>query len=59
MDKLKVVIVSNDIDVKIKIKNLINDDNIAISGFLEYDNMTNLKILGYSPDVMNLIHYPK
>ncbi|HBL83481.1 MAG: hypothetical protein A2Y17_10615 [Clostridiales bacterium GWF2_38_85] len=56
MDKLKVVIVSDNIDIKIKIKNLINDESIAISGFLEYDNMTNLKILGYSPDVVILIH---
>lgn len=56
MEKLKVVIVSNDIDAKIQIKNLINDEKIAISGFLEYDNMTNLKILGYSPDVVILIY---
>ena len=56
MEKLKIVIVSNDIDAKIKLKNSINDENIAISSFLEYDNMTNLKIIGYNPDVVILIN---
>jgi pilus assembly protein CpaE len=56
MEKLKVVIVSNDIDAKINLKNLIDDEGIAISGFLEYDNMIGLKILGYSPDVVVLIN---
>ncbi|HAN20191.1 MAG: hypothetical protein A2Y15_09855 [Clostridiales bacterium GWF2_36_10] len=59
MEKLKVVIISNDIDLKINIKNMLSDDNIAISGFLEYDNMTNLKILGYSPDVVIMIYDQK
>ncbi|MDD2268347.1 MAG: AAA family ATPase [Eubacteriales bacterium] len=58
MEKLKIVIVSNDIDAKIKLKNSINDENIAISSFLEYDNMTNLKIIGYNPDVVILVHDP-
>ena len=56
MEKLKVVVVSNDIDAKINIKNLLNDESIAISGFLEYDSMTNLKIFGYNPDVAILIY---
>lgn len=56
MEKLKTVVVSNDIDLKIKIKNSISCEDIAISGFLEYDGMTNLKILGYSPDVVLLVY---
>lgn len=56
MEKLKVVIVSNDLDAKIRIKNLLNDENIAIASFLEYDTMTNLKIMGYSPDVVVMLY---
>ena len=59
MEKLKVVIVSNDIDLKIKIKNLLGSDEIAISSFLEYDGMTGLKITGYNPDAVILIYDKK
>ncbi len=54
MEKLKIVVVSNDIDVKINVKNLLSDGSVAISGFLEYDGMTSLKINGYNPDVVIL-----
>lgn len=56
MEKIKVVVVSNNIDAKIEIKNLLNDESIAIAAFLEYDEMTYLKIMGYSPDVVIMLH---
>jgi len=59
MDKIKIVIVSGNIDDKIKIKNLLDDDDFAISAFLEYDNMAGLKIFGYKPDIVILVYDKK
>ncbi|MDD4689584.1 MAG: AAA family ATPase [Eubacteriales bacterium] len=52
MDKLKIAVVTNNIDQQIEIKNLLKDDDIVIVGFLNYDNMTSLKLLGNNPDVI-------
>ena len=52
MEKLKIVVVSDDIDLKIKIKNILGEQEFAVVGFFKYDGMTNLKITGYSPDVV-------
>ncbi len=52
MDKLKIAVVTNDIDLQIEIKNLLKDDDIIIIGFVNYDNMTSLKLLGNNPDVI-------
>lgn len=59
MEKLKVVIVAGDIDARIKIKNMLNDDSIAISAFLDYDSMTSLKLFGYSPDAVIMLYDSK
>lgn len=56
MDKLNIVVVSDDLDIKIKIKNLLGETEFAVVGFLGYDSMTNLKILGYSPDVVVMVY---
>ena len=56
MDKLNIVVISSDIDIKIKIKNLIDGDRFAVSGFFEYDELTVLKILGYHPDVVIMVN---
>lgn len=52
MDKLNVVVISDDIDTKIRIKNLIDGEKFAVSGFFEYNDLTVLKILGRHPDVV-------
>ncbi|MFA7636291.1 MAG: AAA family ATPase [Monoglobales bacterium] len=52
MDKLKIAVVTNNIDRQIEIKNLLKDDDIIINAFLFYDNMTSLKLLGHNPDVI-------
>ncbi|NLW73584.1 MAG: MinD/ParA family protein [Clostridiales bacterium] len=54
MDKLNVVVISDDIDTKIRIKNLIDGEKFAVSGFFEYNELTVLKILGRHPDVVIL-----
>ncbi|MGI6166986.1 MAG: AAA family ATPase [Eubacteriales bacterium] len=54
MDKLNVVVISDDIDTKIRIKNLIDGEKFAVSGFFEYNDLTVLKILGRHPDVVIL-----
>lgn len=56
MEKLNIVVVSNDLDIKIKIKNLLDEDEFAVVGFFGYDNMTNLKIAGHSPDIVILAY---
>lgn len=56
MEKLKIVVVSNDIDRKIEIKNILSETEFAIVGFFEYDDMTNLKIRGYAPDVVIMVY---
>lgn len=56
MDKLKIVVVSDDIDIKIKIKNLLGEEAFAVVGFFGYDGMTNLKILGHNPDVVVMVY---
>ncbi len=54
MDKLNVVVISDDIDTKIRIKNLIDGEKFAVSGFFEYNELTVLKILGRHPDAVIL-----
>jgi pilus assembly protein CpaE len=56
MEKLKIVVVSDDLDIKIKIKNLLDGEEFAVVGFFGYDNLTNLKILGNSPDVVIMVY---
>lgn len=56
MDKLKIVVVSDDLDIKIKIKNLLGEEEFAVVGFFGYDSMTNLKILGHNPDVVVMVY---
>jgi pilus assembly protein CpaE len=56
MNKLNIVVVSDDLDIKIRIKNLLGEDEFAIVGFFGYDSMTNLKILGHRPDVVIMVY---
>lgn len=59
MDKLNIVVVSDDLDIKINIKNLLGEDEFALVGFFGYDSMTNLKITGHSPDIVILVYDEK
>ncbi len=52
MAKIKVVVVTDDIDYRVRIKNMVECDEIEMSGYADYDNGTVLKIRGLFPDVV-------
>ena len=46
MAKIKVVVVTDDIDYRVRMKNMVECDEIEMSGYADYDNGTVLKIRG-------------
>lgn len=58
MEKIKVVILSDNIDYRLKLREYICSDDMIISGYVGYDENAILKIRGLSPDVL-LITYEK
>ncbi len=56
MEKLKIAVVADDLDIKIKLKNVLAVEAFAVIGFLGYDGMTSLKLLGYNPDVVVMVY---
>lgn len=52
MSKIKVVIVSDDIDYRMKVKHLVESDDIIISGYAEYNANAVIKIKGLYPDAV-------
>lgn len=58
MDKLKVVIVSDSIDERLSIKNLLDCGDIAVAGYSAYDDAAIIKISGLIPDVVICAYDP-
>lgn len=52
MEKLNVVVLTSDIDLRIHIKNRIVCDDIVIAGYSDFSEAAKLKILGMFPDVV-------
>lgn len=52
MRKTNVVILSNDLDLRIRIKNLLSEDKFAISGYSGFGSEAKLKIMNLFPDVV-------
>lgn len=52
MDVVNVVIVSNETQYKVKIKNKLVGDDIAIVGYADFKEEAKLKIEGYVPDII-------
>jgi len=52
MNKIKVVIVSDDIDYRMMVKHLVECDDITVSGYAEYNSNAVLKINGLYPDAV-------
>lgn len=52
IDKIKVVIVCDDVDNRLLIKNLLNSDDIAVAGYANSDETALEKIKGLYPDIV-------
>lgn len=52
MDKLNVVVLTKEIDLRVQIKNKVASDDIVIAGYSDYSDAAKLKILGMFPDVV-------
>lgn len=52
INKIKVVVVSDDVDYRMKVKHLSECDDIEVSGYSEYNDNALLKISGLHPDVV-------
>lgn len=52
MDKLNVVVLTSDIDLRIYIKNRIIADDIVIAGYSDFSDAAKLKVLGMFPDIV-------
>lgn len=52
MSKIKAIVVTDDMDYRLKVKNMVECDEIELSGYSEYDSGTTLKIQGMTPDVV-------
>ncbi len=52
MEKLNVVVLSEDIDLRVHLKNLLTSDEIAICGYSECSEAGKLKIQGLFPDAV-------
>lgn len=52
MDKLNVVVLTNDIDLRIHVKNHIIDDDMVVAGYSEFGESAKLKVEGMYPDVI-------
>ncbi|MFR6511400.1 MAG: hypothetical protein ACLUP7_04820, partial [Eubacterium sp.] len=52
MNVINVVIVSNETQYKVKVKNMITGDDMAIVGYAEFKEEAKIRIEGYVPDVV-------
>ena len=52
MDKLNIVVLSEDIDLRIHVKNHLLGDDIVISGYSDFDSAGKLKTVNLFPDVV-------
>jgi len=52
MDKLKVVVLTDTIELKLQTKTLLDVDDVAVSAFAEFDTVALQKIEGLFPDVV-------
>lgn len=52
MEKINVVILSDDLDLRIDVKNLLQRDRYAVSGFSDYGPEAKTKIVNLFPDVV-------
>lgn len=52
MDKLNLVVMAKDMDLRVKLKNTITDEDLVIAGYTECSDAGKLKIQGLFPDVI-------
>ncbi len=52
MEKINLVVCSNDTEYKVALKNKLVDDNIEIIGYAEFEPSAKVRIQGYVPDVV-------
>lgn len=52
MDRINIVILAEETQYKVQVKNKITDENIAIVGYADFQEESKLKIEGYFPDVI-------
>jgi len=52
MEKINIVIISDDLDLRIEIKNLIDDKKYAISGFAGFGEEAKTKIISLFPEIV-------
>lgn len=51
-DMIKVVVVTDEVDDRVKIKNLIQDDVVSVVGYADYSGNTLIKVKGLTPDAI-------
>lgn len=52
MERINLLVLSDDLDLRIEVKNLVNDENFAISGYSEFTPEGRTKIINKFPEVV-------
>ncbi len=52
MERINLLVLSDDLDLRIEVKNLVNDENFAISGYSEFTPEGRMKIINKFPEVV-------